>query len=525
MNPDTPARASCAIVAVFTPATGNGHEMGTFYEAEALARGWERITQARALAELAAREVDIAALGRQGWVIEGEEFGPLDVPPAEVGEIRGGSWRADPEAQVWACVDFDYARTSDVRGSSSFGRSDRPVQEWTLRRGAALVVAVRPESGEFSVLSEEFFDGPDPARQFVSLAAKVDRVLGHNLLASDYQAIGQVADLPDELISKTVDVLDVLLRYEHSRRPAIKSSNGLSLAELAWLNCGLVRSKAGRHSVWGVKLAAPSSEEKESPIHDCKLTVALWSALVSSESAVTGRSKPDPMELDALASCQLKGEIPCMTGEQWHDERRGEPRSGHRALAWSKHADEWIARITAPVPDRTMRQLREIHARLRSRELVTGDGSDEQLLRGVQQLKGKLNAALRNSPDGGLPNELAEHYAVALWETTHPEIFGELRVFFASQKALCSIAKPVVFECLDEHRAGVRRAARGEPHEIPRHYEDFLRGFARGPDEEFIGAWLEKLSWDEEFEPWRETSQAYSDLKKIEFYNVLFGTR
>jgi hypothetical protein len=114
-----------------------------------------------------------------------------------------------PARPTWACVDFDYLKKSDRQGARQFQRPrDRPVQGWVLRRGAALIVAVRPDTGNFCVLAQEQFEGICTAQKFVKMAARVHRVLGHNLLNSDYQAIGQVVEVSDELISKTIDIQD-----------------------------------------------------------------------------------------------------------------------------------------------------------------------------------------------------------------------------------------------------------------------------------------------------------------------------
>jgi hypothetical protein len=262
---------------------------------------------------------------------------------------------------------------------------------------------------------------------------------------------------------------------------------------------------------------------KENPIHDCQEAVALWSALITGRKVVTGRSKPQALPLDQLAVAQLQGEIPCMAGPQWRAGRRGEPRPGHRAVGQHNAANLLIPALTTPIPDETLNQLRRIHARLKSHGLVHEPETADLLTCAVQYLSPKLNAQLRTATGDDLCDELAEQYAVALWELIHrKEIEASIAIWQQGQEhPVPALLWPLVLECFGEHRAGVRRAARGADPAIPSHYLEAMHYFTEHPDTASIRRWLLQLPDDPSLAPWRQTSPAYRKLKDIPGYRQL----
>lgn len=511
-------------VAVFARTTGGSADWTYLHRDSDEIRASEPITQTHALAQLAGLGIDTAMLNEREMLLDGEGFSDLDVPPLELAKQRINTWGADPNTQLWACVDFDYLKKSDRQGARQFQRPrERPVQAWVLRRGAALIAAVRPDTGSFCVIAQEQFDGTTTARKFLEVAAQVHRVLGHNLLNGDYQAIGQLVELSDELIGKTVDTQDILLRVEFARRPRIRSSRGLGLSELLRLNTGHLRSKAaGETTIWGMPVDTTPVRWKEDPIHDCQETVALWSALVAAGRVVTGRSQPESLPFDRVAIAQLQGEIPCITGRQWRAERRGEPPSGHRGVVKHHSTNQLTAALTTPISDKTLVQLQRVHWRLSAHALICESSTTDRLISAVQYMSPKLNSQLRTQI-GDLCDELIEQYAVALWELTHrKEAEASVAIWQQGQEhPVPAMVWPFVQECLREHRAGARRAAHGGTPAIPSHYSDALHYFTSHTDTAALRKWLLQLHTHPAFTAWRYNSAAYRELSETPGYQQL----
>lgn len=504
-----------------------------------LAQVSTRITQAQALAELAGLGIDTAAVERLGILLPGDGISALDVPPTDLARQRARRWKADPDAQIWACVDFDYLKTSDRQGSRAFhGPIQRPPHGWLLQRGAALVVGVRPDTGNYSVLAQHDFDGPSTARKFVELAGHVDHVLGHNLLQGDYQAIGQVVEIPDDLIAKTVDVQDILLRCEFARRPSIRSRQGLNLTDLTRSNTGRPRSKVHAQAV------------KEPPVQDCRHTVELWSVLIREGAVTTGRrvTRGAPIDLDQVAASQLRAEIPCQTGGQWHAARRGEPPLEHQAAVSGDVDHSLIAALTALVTDEVMEQLRVIYDRLHSHKLadwhaarevigilarhnppekgiaevdrVSELAMRELLISAIQYLSPKLNGQLRTST-GALSDPLIDAYSVALWELTHRKEFDTLVAIASQDRPAPRLILPLAQESFEQHRLGACRVARGEDPEIPAHYVDLISYLTENSDAFSVLRWLQRLESDPILVAWRDSSPAARKLRNIPAYRKI----
>lgn len=507
---------------VFEPSAGGTGSGGFLHvDAEPLV-SCEPITQSSAL--------DVIGLDlsdEPGLLLEhGDYFSNLDIPPADLAAERRQAAAADPLAQNWVCVDVDYLKKKDRQGGRQFNQGkERPIQGWVLRRATALTVSVRPDLGQFNVLGIERFAGPSTARHLVDRLTKADRVLGHNLLSGDYQAIAQIVTVSPELVERTVDISDALLQLEYSGRPTIRSSNGLNLTQLLHRNTVFQRTKApGAQGEW-----------KEDPQFDCQWTLALWAALLAAGEVTTGRDEePTPLTLDAGTIARLRGRQPCVTGSQWQAEREGE-YVGHRALGRNYRA---VAAVMTPIAPETFDQLRGVYKKLRSQDLaqwhahtelfriatryshpddgipemgIVGELAENEIVAGAAQwMAPHLNGLLRTAPPGEVPVDVLEKFAVAVWEFTCRSLFEAQMYIYRTVDPVKEMMWPFVLECFDEHRAGAHRVARGEAAAVPQHYRDFMQFIDGRPTVSRMRSWLASLLTDPAMASWRQCSPAFT---------------
>lgn len=135
-----------------------------------------------------------------------------------------GQRRGRPLSLVFCDVDFE-------RGSRAHGRGvpAAPPEGWVI--GRAGLVHARWDGEQLRIIGDELITGLRPASALVEALRSTDLVVGHGFLTGDLRVAAMVTDVPDSLLSRTVDTLALAHRLRGGKMPT-----GCNLSALATAN-------------------------------------------------------------------------------------------------------------------------------------------------------------------------------------------------------------------------------------------------------------------------------------------------
>ncbi|MEU4574660.1 hypothetical protein [Nonomuraea sp. NPDC023979] len=323
--------------------------------------------------------------------------------------------RADTISLVFCDLDFD-------RASRPFGRGTNPIPPsgWAMAR-AGLVYA-EWDGRRCQITGNELIEGRHPASLLVAVLREHPQrlIVGHGLLRSDLTAVAMVTDVPDAVIRRSVDTLELAHRLRGGRR-----STGCNLSDVAWETLGLRRRKPTVPD----RLAGGGAVTRgdHDPREDAALVARLWGEMVTARTlswgtgAPSGRPGTATLAVEHLA--ELTGRQPQPETEHYRRCLSADPPG--RLLDESK--SRVLRTIAADLPNPII--IRDVAERLQAAGLVpTGPLSDEELLTACQWMGYRQNLDVRDRIARGRPLTKALRYRLgqALWEMTHPSFVSTI---------------------------------------------------------------------------------------------------